>query len=188
MITKIILSSPSSPHILHTMKINEKPSTKAHKLVPFLRRASLNIGALVRQKSFDLTEEEEAVCQEADVSKRDICMARDLAKDLARNLTGDLARDTIREARESDGESTEKRKDSNKRASHRTDSKKVSRKAFVASQQRASSDERSELVESRNKRMINEMDVKTIEETNETTSRQNDQKNCEWLQVISFQF
>ena len=34
-------------------KINEKPSTKSQKLLPLLRRASLNISGLVRQKSFE---------------------------------------------------------------------------------------------------------------------------------------
>ena len=86
-------------------QINEKPSTKAQKLVPLLRRASLNIGGLQRQKSFDLTEEEETVCQESDVSKRDACrIGRDLARESIREIAEGIREIVVDSTKEAVGE------------------------------------------------------------------------------------
>lgn len=138
----------------------------------------------MRQKSFDLTEEEEAVCQDSDVSKRGAC------------FTGrDLARESIREAKESAEEPAEGN-ENEPNNSNNFDSKAfnnknpplpkstgnngASRSELVVSRQlSASSDEKR--IESLNKsnRMMadrTEMD----ETTDEATSRQNDQNNCEY--------
>lgn len=192
----------------HRLQINEKPSTKAQKLVPLLRRASLNIGGLQRQKSFDLTEEEEAVCQESDVSKRDGCR-RDLARESIREIAGEIAGETTSEAvgetvietkktvietRKNTGERAEhadsERKDSdnsepNNRESRRKHigNNRKTRKSneFVASGRQtrgATSNEKSLLVESLNQ--SNPMNESSDRRMDEqTSSRPSDQTNCE---------